>query len=123
MAMEFVDVFTERFRGVVVWFDAGKWREERFATSFAMEAPSVDDELGGSVESIEMAHGSCIRPLAVDLQVPSLAPLVRGTFRSTARAVGALMCFGKMHVYDGARPLLLYSFNLISLYSYFLYQF
>ena len=85
MAMEFVDVFTEGFRGVVVWFDAGKWREERFATSFAMEAPSVDDELGGSVESIEMAHGSCIRPLAVDLQVPSLAPLVRGTFRFRKR--------------------------------------
>ena len=88
-----------------------------------MEAPSVDDELGGAVESIEMAHGSGIGPLAFDLQVPGLATLVWGTFRSTARAVGAFMCFGKLHVYDAARPLLLYSFNLISLYSYFLNQF
>ena len=116
-------MFTERFRGVIVWFDAGKWREERFATFFAMEAARVDDEAGSTTERIEMAHGAGIGSLAVDLQVPSLATLVRGTFRSTARAARSFMCFGKSHVHDGARSLLLFTFDLIAAYSDFLDQF
>ena len=45
----------------------------------------VNVELGRTTEGLQVAHDSGIGPLAVDLQVPCLATLASGTFRSTAR--------------------------------------
>ena len=46
----------------------------------------VDSELSRSVEDLSVANVAGVWPLAVDLQVPCLATLASGTFRSTARA-------------------------------------
>ncbi len=69
-------------------------------------------------KGVEVADLADIGPLAVDLQVPGLATLVTGTFRSTARAGQARasrLVPSQVHYREAA--LLLDVCNTISVYS------
>lgn len=85
-----VDGFAEGFGGVAIGLDAREGWEKRLAALSALVAMDVDFEEDLPSEAVEVTDGPKIRTLAVDLQSPGLAPLVWGSFRSTARADRAL---------------------------------
>jgi len=118
ITVELVDVPTEGFGGVTVFFDTGQCRQKGFTALPALVAVSVNAETDFPSEGVEVADSSGIRPLAVDLQVPGLATLVTGTFRSTARAWRARACWLiPFQVNDRAPGLLLDSLHLVAVYS------
>ena len=86
LAVKFVKMLAEGLRGVAVFFDARERRDEGLTTSSALVSVRMDLEIGDPAEGIEMTGIPEVGTLAVDLQVPRLATLVRETFRSTARA-------------------------------------
>lgn len=112
VSMLFVDRATEGFGGMPVGFDAGEKREEGFAAPPALVAVSVDLEMRVSTEDVEVTHGADVWPLAVDLQSPGLATLLRGSFQSTARAVRA-SCRLPFQMQDRVIPMLLDVLDLI----------
>ena len=112
IAVLLVDEATEGFGGVPVGFDAWERRNEGLPALSALIAVGVDLEVDVPAEAVEMTNGADIRPLAVDLQSPGLATLVRGSLPSTARA-GRTCCVLSFEVQDRMVAMLLDGLDLI----------
>lgn len=112
VAVTLVDVLPVGLGGVPVGFDAGERWDEGLAAAAALVATGVDLQVDVATEAVEVTHSPEIWPLAVDLQSPGLATLLRGSLRSTARA-GWPPPRQKAQMQHGMMPMLLDSIDPI----------
>lgn len=77
----------------------------------------MDTELSRAAAHFGVTDGSGVRPLAVDLQVPLLATLALGTFRSTARASRSLALIIAPEMQNTEAAMLFNILYLITCYS------